>query len=98
MIRWQAIRSLAASMADRLLGLHLRPLFFLLLDPHFFFKRRAQLVRGLLELTQTLPHERPSSGSLRGPKIIRAITRMMTNSGMPMEPNIGTAPAGVHRH
>jgi hypothetical protein len=23
---------------------------------------------------------------------------MMTSSGMPMEPNIGIAPAGVHRH
>ncbi len=39
------------------------------------------------------PSERPSSGSFRGPKMMSAITRMMTSSGMPMEPNIGRTPA-----
>ena len=35
-----------------------------------------------------LPRERPSYGSFRGPKMMSAITRMMTSSGMPREPNI----------
>ena len=38
------------------------------------------------------PSERPSSGSLRGPKMMSAITRMMTSSGMPMEPNMYVTP------
>src|SRR5256714_2196531 len=41
-----------------------------------------------LNSARLLPSERPSSGSLRGPKMIRAITKMMISSGMPMEPNI----------
>jgi len=35
-----------------------------------------------------LPSDRPSSGSFLGPKMIKAITKMMISSGMPMEPNI----------
>ena len=38
------------------------------------------------------PSERPSSGSLRGPKMMSAITKMTISSGMPMEPNIKTTP------
>ena len=34
------------------------------------------------------PSDRPSSGSFRGPKMIRAITMMTMSSGMPMGPNI----------
>src|SRR5262249_30440503 len=41
-----------------------------------------------LNSARLLPSERPNSGSFRGPKIIRAITKMMISSGMPMEPNI----------
>ena len=42
-----------------------------------------------LNSARLLPSDRPSSGSLRGPKMIRAITKMMISSGMPIEPNIG---------
>ena len=35
----------------------------------------SQLVRRPLELGELLPSDRPSSGSLRGPKMIRAMTR-----------------------
>ena len=35
------------------------------------------------------PSDLPSSGSLRGPKMMSAITKMMISSGMPMEPNMG---------
>src|SRR2546428_1801225 len=45
-------------------------------------------LEAFLNSARLLPSERPSSGSLRGPKIIRAITKMMINSGMPIEPNI----------
>ncbi len=38
------------------------------------------------------PSDLPSSGSLRGPKMISAITKMTISSGMPMEPNIKTTP------
>src|SRR6185295_5505087 len=44
-----------------------------------------------------LPSDRPSSGSLRGPKTMRAITRMMTSSGMPIEPNIRVTPGSAER-
>ena len=82
----------------RLLGLHLRPLLLLLLDPDLLLERERSSLEAFLNSPMLLPSERPSSGSFRGPKMISAITRMMTSSGMPMEPNIGIAPAGVHRH
>ena len=82
-------------MADVLLGLHLRALVLLFLDPDFFFERVRSSFEAFLNSPMLLPSERPSSGSFRGPKMISAITRMMTSSGMPMEPNIGSAPAGV---
>ena len=44
-----------------------------------------------LNSARLLPSERPSSGSFRGPKMIRAITKMMISSGMPMEPNIAVS-------
>src|SRR5262245_44843780 len=41
-----------------------------------------------LNSARLLPSDRPSSGSFRGPKMIRAITKMMISSGIPIEPNI----------
>ena len=41
-----------------------------------------------LNSDRLLPMDRPSSGSLRGPKMIRAMTKMIINSGIPIEPNI----------
>jgi hypothetical protein len=73
--------------------MHRRPGIALFLDADFLLERAPELIRGLLELSDAAPRERPSSGSLRGPKMMSAITRMMTSSGMPMEPNIGRAPA-----
>ena len=59
----------------------------LLLHADFVLQRAPQLVRGLLELVDAPAERRPSSGSFRGPKMMSAITRMMTISGMPMDPN-----------
>jgi hypothetical protein len=50
-----------------------------------------------LNSARLFPSERPSSGSLRGPKMIRAITKMMISSGMPIEPNIGFLLSGKPR-
>src|SRR5689334_20862907 len=41
-----------------------------------------------LNSDRLFPSERPNSGSFLGPKMMRAITKMMISSGMPMEPNI----------
>src|SRR5581483_11577852 len=41
-----------------------------------------------LNSAMLLPSDLPSSGSFRGPKMIRAITKMMISSGIPIEPNI----------
>ena len=42
----------------------------------------------LLNSLMLRPSDLPSSGSLRGPKMMRAITKMITSSGMPIEPNM----------
>src|SRR5690348_2517286 len=42
-----------------------------------------------LNSARLFPSERPSSGSLRGPKMIKASTKMMISSGTPTEPSIG---------
>jgi len=41
-----------------------------------------------LNSDKLLPMDRPSSGSLRGPKMISAMTKMIISSGIPIEPNI----------
>ena len=41
-----------------------------------------------LNSPRLLPRDRPSSGSFRGPNTIKAITRMMTISQMPIGPNM----------
>src|SRR5437762_13627329 len=45
-------------------------------------------LEAFLNSARLFPSERPSSGSLRGPKMIRAITKMMISSGIPMEPSM----------
>src|ERR1035437_9991438 len=45
-----------------------------------------------------LPSERPTSGSLRGPNTMSAITKITMSSGMPSEPNMIGSQVPRHLH
>ena len=86
--RFRRLRDRCRRAADCRFGfrLHLA----LLLDPDLFFERALQLVGGPLELRRgSCPAIGPVPEACGGRRMIRAITKMMISSGMPMEPNIG---------
>ena len=64
----------------------LRGLF--LFDFDLFIQRAAEFIGGTFELRQAPTHGAAKLGSFRGPKMIRAMTKMIISSGIPIEPNI----------